>query len=356
MGKGQEKERIMRPYQNPIFIVGQGNSGTSLLNNIVERHTEVFAAKETWFFVNRHSFPKLFGNLSDPSGLESFVCYLSTLFSNRRTGWAEDIEMAKNDQNCARHKGCLSFVKNYIDNNNICATHDRIFGLVFSFFAAEIGKRRWVESTPVHLFYYEEIIEAFPDAFFINVVRNPFAVVASGKVRSSKRVDREKWPFEPVLRTFAWKKSICMGARLENRYPKRFHTITYEDLISHPEQTVRSVCSQVGLEFESQMLEIAVVNAADPEYQGKQGFLSDRLERWRTVLSPEEIAIVKLMTSSERNCFNYASPQYHGTGAIRYLSILFRFFAKGPRIVLGKLQNARITSLRDFVVFLRKRG
>lgn len=60
---------------NPIFIVEQGNSGTTLLNEILGKHSQLFTAKETWFFVNFKSYGKIFGDITREESLNKFVYF-----------------------------------------------------------------------------------------------------------------------------------------------------------------------------------------------------------------------------------------------------------------------------------------
>ena len=42
---------------------------------------------------------------------------------------------------------------------------------------------------------------------------------------------------------------------LNKSYPDRLHTVTYENLIGNPEETVQDICTFLGIAFDSKMLE-----------------------------------------------------------------------------------------------------
>ncbi|GAH22672.1 unnamed protein product, partial [marine sediment metagenome] len=62
-------------------------------------------------------------------------------------------------------------------------SHERIIPLVFESLMYKGGKTRWLEKTPTHVFYIDDILLSVPDAKFVEIVRDPRAVLASKKRR-----------------------------------------------------------------------------------------------------------------------------------------------------------------------------
>src|SRR5215213_3188418 len=53
------------------------------------------------------------------------------------------------------------------------------FDRVFMRYAAEQGKQRWGEKTPLHTWHVEAMARLWPDAVFVGLVRHPGASTAS---------------------------------------------------------------------------------------------------------------------------------------------------------------------------------
>ena len=80
--------------------------------------------------------------------------------------------------------------------------------------------------------------------------------------------------------------------RASARWPGRFLSIRYEDLVADPEGRVREVCSFLGLDFDPEMLGVSWCNTAErgqrDTNQG-EGFVATSIGRWQRVLTPTEV-------------------------------------------------------------------
>jgi Sulfotransferase family len=110
---------------------------------------------------------------------------------------------------------------------------------------AATGKRQLVNKTPNDVFITDEIMECWPDARFIFLLRHPLAIARSRQ--AARPQDSEERNLEMVLR---------YGNALEEAR-RRFTgpTIRYEDLTADPEAAMREVCAFLGLEWEPEMLD-----------------------------------------------------------------------------------------------------
>ncbi len=340
---------------NSIFIVGQGNSGTTLLNEILGKHSQLFTTKETWFFVNFKSYTKIFGNISQEENLNKFVCFLAQIVSNKKGRWKEDLEYVERcNIICKKYNDCLIWIKQQIAKINNLSYFD-IFSLVFEYFTKKEKKKRWVESTPVHLFYCNQILKNFPNAKIIHIIRNPLSVVASGKERWYKRSDKKKWLFEPIIRSFAWRTSALKAKELDMKYKKNFYTIRYEDLIISPEKEIRRLCEFLEINFEPQMLNVKVVNPADPKFFDKKGFLNQNLDKWKVILTPEEKRVVILITDNVAKYFGYQNHIEEKTKITNFVKIFFVFLYRFPQFLFYKVRIGNINSYKDLLNLIIKR-
>jgi hypothetical protein len=110
---------------------------------------------------------------------------------------------------------------------------------------SESGKRLLVNKTPSDVFIADRLLDCWPDARFIYLLRHPAAIAASRHaVRPQDSADRNA---EMVLR---------YGDALERA--RRVHPgldVRYEELAADPARVTRDVCEYLGVPWEPSMLE-----------------------------------------------------------------------------------------------------
>ena len=109
----------------------------------------------------------------------------------------------------------------------------------------ESGKRMLVRKTPSDVFLVDRILECWPDARFIFLLRHPGAIARSR--HALRPQDSEERNTEMVLR---------YANALEDA--RRRHdglTIRYEDLAADPSAATQELCRFLGVRWESSMLD-----------------------------------------------------------------------------------------------------
>jgi hypothetical protein len=112
--------------------------------------------------------------------------------------------------------------------------------------AVQLGKRRWVEKTPNHLLHLTEIMNTFPDAAIVRIVRDPRASAHSmtGLPFASKNF------LANCVHWMNW----YTHSREFFRLPGRHVTVRYEDLVTNPEAELTRLCAALGEDFDHSML------------------------------------------------------------------------------------------------------
>jgi hypothetical protein len=130
-------------------------------------------------------------------------------------------------------------------------------------FASRLGKRRWIEKSPNHLIHVREIVDAFPDAAVVRIVRDPRASAHS-----------------MTLVPFASSNFLANCVHWMNGYvhsqtffssPRRHLTLRYEDLVADPKAELTRLCAFLGEDYDPGML----------AYQGAARLLQTRTETWK---------------------------------------------------------------------------
>ena len=138
---------MIDPERSPIFVVGTGRSGTTLLRFMLSAHPRIYLTHEASFYVWESLLPK-----------DDFVeSYLQT-YSFR---WMR-VDPAR--------------VRARVVDPGRSAD---AFTAVMREKAAQYGRVRWGDKTPGHTHFLKRIFEDFPEAKVVHIVRDPRATVLS---------------------------------------------------------------------------------------------------------------------------------------------------------------------------------
>jgi len=180
---------------------------------------------------------------------------------------------------------------------------------VLEAWARENGKQRWGEKTPGNLFYVDILCEMFPDAYFLYVVRDPRAGVAS-------MLKTDFFPGDAVFNAFSRRKHAQVGLQLlrDHVRPNRWMTVRYEDLTAQPEETLRQVCHLVGETYEADMLRFHQTAEAHMKDEAASSFnatatrpvTTKRVDAWLEQLSDRTIAMVETICAGEMKRHGYS--------------------------------------------------
>ncbi|HEX5228619.1 MAG TPA: sulfotransferase [Bryobacteraceae bacterium] len=262
----------------PVFIVGAPRSGTTLLRNILTRHSNLAICGETRFYIDIYRRRWIFGDLANPRNRRRLVeQYLAI---RRIQQFTADLDVLKDK--------LLRDAVSYRDMLQAILDHH----------AVSQGKGRAGEKTPHHALCTEMFAEWFPDAAIIHLVRDPRDVVAS----------LEDMPWAPrsvVSNALLW--------RLFNRAAGRsFHRpgyllVHYEALASDPESELQRICRHLGEEYEPSML--AQTEPTGDSYSWPKSahgpVTGSRQNRWRTQLSEADVALIESITRAGMALYGY---------------------------------------------------
>lgn len=210
-----------------FFIVGCPRSGTTLLRWMLDAHPRIAVTPETHFGDHYVNDRGRFGREGDPAARPALIREFCASQGFRAMGIDE-----------------REFRVAAMSDPNDPWLPLRV--AMFEF--AALRKVTIVgEKTPSHALYLTAIAEAFPDARFLFMRRDPRAVVASWlrttwSTETSVEV-AEKW------RRYA--QSMCQAYRV---LPGRCLELRYEALVSTPRTVLKSVCAFLGTDFDPRML------------------------------------------------------------------------------------------------------
>lgn len=273
MEKGVEKLNTIG--ERFIFVGGSPRSGTTLMQNMLDSHPEISGGPE-------------FLHLPD-------IIHLRTLLLN-------DVKRKWIDLYCSRDD---------VDAHMRRLVNDLLLPL------ADRHECRYLsEKTPDNVLVFSQLIELFPDARFIHIVRDPRAVVASllkvGKRAQQKKI--ETAPYTANLNTAAMyvRKCLNSGFRCSDIFPDKVLTVTYEQLVRNPEDVSKKICNFLKLDWSPKMLypgnvkhmgQDAITVRSNEIWYDKatynQNPHQESIDKWKKTLSPTQHMEISLYFQSD---------------------------------------------------------
>jgi Sulfotransferase family len=260
----------------PVMIGGCPRSGTTLLRTMLHAHPELAIPRETRFVLESWGRRRKFGDLRHEANRRRLARWI---FMRKMT----DADRLGLDPETAVER--------------LVAAPPTIGSLLaecFVMFAEKHGKRRWGDKRPMYASRIAPVIDLFPSAHFINVVRDPRACVAS--LRKLNWYDGSIVPSVEL-----WERSLrAVDAMRGSLAPDQLLDVRYEELVLDPEATLERVTALIGAsadeEAMAQMLRFyEVKETRSQRYHSnlERPLDASRVSGWAESLSPEEIAFVE---------------------------------------------------------------
>lgn len=238
---------------NPVFVIGVARSGTSLLANLIGYHKDVINWSELNDIWDPRGYPWWASDHSSPP-----VWVDSEAYTQR---WWRDARSRQTEISA-------------------------IFG-VYQFISR---KRIFVNKSPLNTYRIPYLLEMFPEARFIHLVRDGRAVVASYVKRQYARIQKHPEPFRAADAHYSydglavklaefWQATIEKVSIVDKELglvgQKRLLEVTYESLCTEPKTTMSKICRYLDIDpsrFLSKAWKVEV---------------RSQNHKWREVLSPD---------------------------------------------------------------------
>lgn len=146
----------------------------------------------------------------------------------------------------------------------------------------------WVDHTPENVLHVGTLLEQFPDAVFLHIVRDGRGVAAS--------LLPLRWSVNSVFGAAAvWAEHLGYGLAAEAAQPARVHRVGYEELVREPKRVLARICEFAGLPVEEQ-LGTQTRFRVPPATRHQHPLVSrppdpTRADAWRNTLSQRQIEI-----------------------------------------------------------------
>jgi len=184
--------------------------------------------------------------------------------------------------------------------------------------AQAAGKSIPCEQTPRYIYYARTLLDIYPSAHVVHIVRDPRAVMASQKKRWQRRqlaadgaaISRYQslrvWiNYHPYTVARLWSRATSEALALAEH--PRVTLIRFEDLVQNPEETVRLLCSRLELDYDARMLDVGQINSSHQSSVGgaRSGLHADTIDKWKGALTRTEVSIAQRYCGHLMRRFRY---------------------------------------------------
>ncbi|HET8837870.1 MAG TPA: sulfotransferase [Flavobacteriaceae bacterium] len=229
----EKKEGFPIDLETPIFfIVGRGRSGSTLLQMMLDAHPNIQVPLESRFVVylyKKYAHQKVWSQ----TVLKQFIVDLS---QEKKINLYWDLDWAKLEKNILAQPENTSFAK-------LCKL---VYCHHISFFPKSeillIG-----DKNPINSVFVPQLMEIFPDAKFIHLVRDPRANICSHL--------KSKMETNLGMAALKWVEFNKYVEKVKLLRPKNYFLLRYEDFVSDPEIWLKEITCFLQMEFRSEMLE-----------------------------------------------------------------------------------------------------
>jgi hypothetical protein len=275
-------QREKQKYAGPLFIVGVGRSGTKLLRDLLNKNPKIgIPIIETGFI------PYMFEHYSNQPGFIDVYRFKQFYKELSRTSFFLDFK---------RRGYVLSWqdLSKCVDKGSLTS----VFEFILKFYAPE-GRDQgfvWGDKTPVYLNHMILLKKYFPEAKFIHIFRDPRDYCLSIKKSSGKSMYRAAEDWREQIQS-----SLADAPRLAPDYLQ----ISYESLLTNPEEILRRICLFIEVDFNNSMLRPLNTTEKLGDARGQDIIVAGNLRKYKSQLSPDQIKRIEEIVEPIARVLNY---------------------------------------------------
>jgi hypothetical protein len=292
----------MQLEQPCFFIVGNSRSGTTMMLRILNNHPQVFVLNELHFFEQLWSPADKNKELKRAEAVD----LAARLYFVQKEGYTGEMDAAKYRFDAAQLIESMGRQRFFPHT---------IYAALMWQTALDEGKTIPCEKTPQNVFYIKEILELFPKARIINMVRDPRAILLSQKRKwlrrkmgatfiTEKEARRLRVNYHPYTLSKLWNAAIAAAQVFRDH--KQVMSVRFEDILEQPAATMQKICLHLGIPYHPEMLDIPQASSSNEADSQETGIKKERAGNWKNGgLSPAEIKICEQTSGHYFEAYGY---------------------------------------------------
>jgi len=277
------------PSKSPVFIVGAPRSGTTLLQYMLRSHSVLsLPTGESHFFIPLYRNAAQYGDLSR---LDNVKRVLEAMEAQSAEFLLTDLHGLKFDVD--------TLAREFVAEGR-STMRDIITGL-FERNAAGEGKLRWGDKTPYYVLHIPKLLEWWPDAQIIHLVRDGRDVALS---MFARRHDFRV--YNTYLAAKLWEQFVETGHTLGQRVSERqYLELRYEDMIGDQKSALQKVCSFLGEIYSDDLLEYKKAGMAGKTPLLQKSIQKDNQDKWKSEMTSWQIRVFESAAGATLEKFGY---------------------------------------------------
>lgn len=273
----------------PVFIVGVGRSGTSLLQSMLDAHSKITFLPETHFYRNYVSAKKKRAQL-EQAGAENFKNLLASDEDFKRVNISTD-----------------KLLENYLSGEEEFNLEE-VYRTMLEQYLLEHPETHFVgDKDPRNIDYLESLYKSFPDAKVLHIVRDPRDVLSS-RMKAAWSQHRPVWQHVLLYET-QLKRGRKKGKEF---FGQNYYEFKYEDLITYPEVTLQKIAAHIEIEYDENMLQFSksaerLVDKREMSWKKETlgPLLKTNKDKWKESLKPWQINMAEQVCTTAFRDFDY---------------------------------------------------
>lgn len=286
-----ESATPQRKHERPILVLGCPRSGTTLLRLMLNAHPRIAIPPETRFALPTYFEREKFGDLTQEANRRKLAEFLTGKPGLR---WS--------DHDTDRDATVQAIL-------DAPPTVGSALAAVYAQYAARFDKPRWGDKLPTYIEHVRPLLQLFPDAHLVHVLRDGRDCVGSLK--------RQEWSKRSTPDAIGvWNRAVDYGAKAREWVPAaQWHEVRYEELVGDPEARLKELCAFLEEDFVPDMLEPAKVGAqAMPSRKSFHGLLAGAVTTksvggWQKHLEPWESNLMHYVSGKRLRAEGYEVPK-----------------------------------------------
>lgn len=261
-----------------IFVVGNSRSGTTMLARALGRHSAVIGLPEL-HYIEQQITGEMFRDPA-PVPRPEAIRAVATILSRARLGYFTAPDTTRfADEAC-------EVLRDWTGDLSYAA----LFHATLQHLAQLDGKRIACEQTPRNVFYIDAILENYPSARVVHLIRDPRDILLSQKNKWKRRKLGANIPRREALRSwmnyhpFTMSKlwTMAVGAGLNHKEDPRVLTLRFEDLLSDTNASLAAICDLAEINFDPDMAQVEQIgSSARTDATRSRGMDATRIAAWR---------------------------------------------------------------------------
>ncbi len=302
-----------------FYVMAIGRSGTTLLAYILDAHPNIVVPPESFFVLHLERKYKHITDWNDKT-IQNFIddVYVDRSF---RLMWK--VPRKTVEESFSQQPKVTGF-------DEACNRIRASYNASFKTKSIEL----YGDKHPIYSHFFKRMMRINPNAKLIHMVRDPRGT-GSGQIITFNRKDA-------LMVGYLWSRYNKNLSGLKAVYPNNYYLLKYEDLVLKPEETMKSLCHFLEIDFDEKMMAYRkntvklfedYTKAITKKHESLMKPIDPKImEKWKTKLTKKQIEQLEFATYDVASELGY---DFEKPNVNFYTKLKFPFSKLKVKIILG---------------------